>query len=304
MHVTACIVGYRNNDDILRCVEALMGSTHSDLSIMICENGGESFQRALIAALPDAHTGGGIITVLSASNPGYGGAFNLCVAASRNSDMWWLINPDCRPEPEALAALVARFQQGGCDAVGGTLCLPNGKVQGYGGRFRSLTARAESIGYGASLDAKPDQRGIEDTMNYILGASVLIGRRFMDTVGPMREDYFLYAEEIEWCLRGVARGMRLGFAPAAIVHHHQGSTTGSGNSICNRPRLPVYLDERNKLHVVRDINPCLLPVALVGSFLLIFARYARRGAFAQTRYALQGWIAAIRNERDWSGETE
>ena len=49
-------------------------------------------------------------------------------------------------------------------------------------------------------------------MNYILGASILAGRRFLEVAGPMREDYFLYAEEVEWGLprqgAGTASGVR------------------------------------------------------------------------------------------------
>ncbi len=297
MHVTACIVGYQNNDDVVRCVEALGRSKYTNLSVMICENGGLEYQRTLVEALPETLPGGGLISVISAENPGYGGAFNLCVAASREANWWWLINPDCEPEPDALGALIARIEVGDCHAAGATLCLPTGRVQAFGGRFRSYSARSESIGHNALLNSIPERQIVEHKMNYILGASMLVGRHFMEVVGPMRHDYFLYAEEIEWCLRGAARGMRLGFAPTAIIHHNQGSTTGSGKTILDRPRLPIYLDERNKLHVVRDTKPWLLPIAFIGALLFIFARYTRRGAFKQTIFALEGWLAAWRNER-------
>ena len=134
-------------------------------------------------------------------------------------------------------------------------------------------------------------------MNYVLGASMLATRRFMDIVGPMREDYFLYAEEIEWCLRGIALGQKLGFAPGARVNHSQGSTTGSGNTIASRPWLPIYLDERNRLHVVRDTMKLRLPVAALMALLLIALRYLRRGAWRQAGYALSGWWAGLCNRR-------
>lgn len=299
MLVTACIVSYKNKDDVLRCIDALRQCNYNNLDIVICENGGPLHQSLLIDSIPQEYYLGRNIKILHAPNPGYGGAFNICVDASKKSDLWWLINPDCVPEPDALAALISRFEVGDCDAVGGTLCLPNGKVQAYGGRFRNYIARAESIGNGQPIASVPDRDAVEGSMNYILGASILVGRRFLNIVGPMRHDYFLYAEEIEWCLRGVARGMRLGFAPSAIVHHNQGSTTGSGKTISRRPRLPVYLDERNKLHVVRDTNPGAFPIALVGALMFIFFRYTRRGAFTQSLHAFQGWMAAVRNERGY-----
>lgn len=298
MHVAACIVGFRNADDIVQCVAALDRSTHRPFRVVICENGGETAYRALLAALPTRLSDGGVVEILSApDNPGYAGGFNRCVEASADAEAWWLVNPDCVPDPGALAAMLARLAIGDCDAVGGTILLPDGTVQGHGGHFRPLLARAESIGHGTSGASSPDPASVEDTMNYILGACILANKRFWTVTGPMRDDYFLYAEEIEWCVRARARGLRLGFAPDALIRHDQGSTTGSGETVARRPWLPVYLDERNKLHVVRDTWPLCLPVAAVMALPLIALRYARRGAWSQTRDALAGWWAGLRNER-------
>lgn len=298
MHIAACIVGFRNTSDIVQCIAALDRSTHRDLSVVICENGGEAAHAALVAALPSRLQGGGDVLILSApDNPGYAGGFNRCVEATDTADGWWLVNPDCEPEPSALAALIARLAVGDCDAVGGTILRPDGTVQGYGGRFRPMLARAESIGHGTPAADLPHQATVEGAMNYILGASILANRRFWTVTGPMRDDYFLYAEEIEWCVRARAKGLRLGFAPDALIRHDQGSTTGSGETVARRPWLPVYLDERNKLHVVRDSWPLCLPIAALMALPLIALRYSRRGAWAQTRDALAGWWAGLRNER-------
>jgi GT2 family glycosyltransferase len=113
----------------------------------------------------------------------------------------------------------------------------------------------------------------------------------------MREEYFLYCEEVEWCLRGLDRGMRLGFAPGALVLHYQGTTTGNPPDIRQRGKTPVYLNERNKILMVRDLFPARLPFVAVTAFLVIFARFARRGAWRQLGYALEGWVAGLRDER-------
>jgi GT2 family glycosyltransferase len=208
-----------------------------------------------------------------------------------------VLNPDTLVETETLAELVARLECGDCDAVGGVLYHPDGSVQAYGGRWRSWLARAESIGHGASLEAVVDKASVEREMDYLLGASMLIGRSFVERAGLMREDYFLYAEEVEWCLRGLALGLRLGFAPKARLCHGQGATTGSADSIRHRPRLPIYMDERNKILVVRDTTPARVPVAVLASLALTLMRFGRRGAFTQWGYAVSGWWAGVRNRR-------
>ncbi|WP_292960628.1 glycosyltransferase [Novosphingobium sp. UBA1939] len=298
MHVAIAIVAFRNADEIAGCLAGLATSTHCDFEVVICENGGADAYRALVDALPASLPGGQPVTVIQApGNLGYAGGVNVCIRARPDADAWWVVNPDTVPDSGALAALVARLARGDCAAAGGVLHDPRGRIQAYGGRWRALMARAESIGSGASLTDRPDAAAIEARMNYLLGASMLIGRRFVDAVGLMREDYFLYAEEIEWCLRGVAAGLKLGFAPDARVCHDQGSTTGSNDAHRTRPRMPIYLDERNKLNVVRDTTPAKLPVAALASFVLAFLRYGRRGAWRQWGYAMAGWSAGLRNQR-------
>ena len=52
MHGSVAIVGYRNPDDIVRCLGALQQSTHPDFEVIICENGGPVAYAALIAVPP------------------------------------------------------------------------------------------------------------------------------------------------------------------------------------------------------------------------------------------------------------
>jgi hypothetical protein len=297
-HVAVAIVGYRNAADIARCLGALANSSHTNFEVVICENGGSAAFDRLQQAVPDVLAGGQTVSLyLAPSNLGYAGGVNYCMARSPAADAWWVLNPDTKPESEALAGLVSRMGEGDCEAVGGTLYRQDGTVQGYGGRWRGWLARAESIGMGARVRDPIDRGEVEAAQSYILGASLLIGRRFLETVGPMREDYFLYVEEVEWCLRGRKHGMRLGFAPSARVLHEQGGTTGSADAIRGRPRTPIYLDERNKLLVTRDCFPSRLFVAAGAALCLLVLRYGRAGAWRQMGYAFAGWWAGVRNTR-------
>lgn len=296
--VAVCIVSFRDPALVVQCLTALARSTFTDFAVVICENGGAAARRALQDRLPAALPGGQPVTVVTQSdNLGYAGGVNACIAARRDAAAWWVLNPDTTPEPGALTALVTRLGRGDCDAVGGVLYHPGGRVQAYGGRWYPVLARATSIGLGASIDAPPDAARVERDMNYLLGACMLVSRAFVQTAGPMRDDYFLYAEEIEWCLRAQQQGLRLGFAPDARVCHGQGGTTGSAAATRQRPRLPIFLDERNKLHVVRDTTPAHLPIAAMSALILGAARFARRGAVRQWGDALAGWWAGIRNHR-------
>lgn len=297
MHVVICIVGFRNPDDIVACLAELARSTYADFEIVVCENGGEAAFEALLRLVPPRLASGQAVKIIKAtSNLGYAGGINLCMAGAGETDAWWILNPDTQPAPSALERLCARLSKNDCEAVGCTVHYPSGRVESRGGHWNPWLARAASIDHGLALSAPP-AADAERRVNYLSGASMLVGRAFVERVGTMREDYFLYGEEVEWCLRAVARGARLGLAADAEVLHQQGTTTGSVSQVSRRGRMPVYLDERNKLLITRDCFPWMLPITASGALVMLFLRFARRGAWAQLGYALEGWLNGVRNQR-------
>lgn len=297
MHVAVTIVGFRNLSDIRNCFDALEQSTHKDFEIIICENGGVDAYAALQRELPLELPSGQKISYTSVvDNLGYAGGVNLCIRQTPSADAWWILNPDTRPEADALSALVQRLNIGDCDAVGGTIYLPTGRIQSHGGRWRPWLGRAVAIGFGRPNEVG-DQAVVEARQNFLSGASMLVGASFVSRAGLMREDYFLYCEEVEWCLRASRRGAKLAFSPEARVLHEAGTTTGSHASIRARPKTPIYLDERNKLLLTRDLFPYRLPLVAISTLLFAMLRFARRGAWRQLSYALSGWLAGVRGDR-------
>ena len=297
MHVSIVIVGYCNPDDIVRCIAALGRATHPDFSVVVVENGGPAAFDALVEALPAVLPGGRPVRpVLADGNTGFAGGVNRGIAETPDADAWWVLNPDTEPHPETLARHVARLAAGDCDAVGGTLYLADGRVQSHGGLWQPWIARAVSIGHGTALDLKPDPAEIEARQTYLNGASMLVSRRFLEVCGPMAEHYFLYCEEVEWCLRARRRGLRLGFAPDAPVLHHQGTTTGNEIDLRTRGRTPVYLNERNKILLTRACFPGHAPMAILADLALIALKFGKRRAWRQMGYALEGWRAGLAGE--------
>ena len=315
------IVGYRNEDDIQQCLATLQQASDQNFLVLICENGGRDAFEALVRSLnsmaeadhepaPRAQgrvvevwrgklPGGQRIEVLcAADNLGYAGGVNATLERLAVHPSWsalWVLNPDTQPDENALAALVAKAASNSVyGIVGSRLILKSsGNVQAYGGRWRKLTGRGFNIGLHRPADATPDVAAVEREMTYVLGASMYVTRAFVETIGPMDEEYFLYVEEVDWCLR---RGpFKLGYAHGSIVHHLHGTTLGSNVTRRHRSRLSVYLDERNKHLVSRRFFPQLYPLIAVTT-LVFTAQYIRAAAWRNFMVALLGWWAGLRGE--------
>ena len=168
-------------------------------------------------------------------NLGFAGGNNVGIRYALQqlqAEYVWLLNTDTVVDPDALDTLVARAQRDpGLGMVGSTLVFywaPD-KVQVLGGgRVQRRTAHTEHIGDGTPVAAIPrDSRAVEQEMSYVVGASMLVSRAFVEQVGLMNESYFLYSEETDFDLRAGDAGFSARFVPTAGATHLEGESGGS-----------------------------------------------------------------------------
>ena len=58
----------------------------------------------------------------------------------------------------------------------------------------------------------------------ICGASFLIRRNVFEEIGGFDEDFFLYADEVDLCLRVWLHGYRVAYCPRSVVYHYAGGS--------------------------------------------------------------------------------
>lgn len=319
--VLVAIVGFRNAEDTKACVRALARSTHTNFIVSICENGGSDAYDALLDALQDIvefsadnanaaieatevgrsgilrPVGQPIQVIQARENLGFAAGVNLTLKRFAPVGGWsavWLLNPDTEPDPDALSALVARSRESGASIIGSRLVLSSSQqVQLYGGRWRPWLARGLNIGLGSPKDAPVNIETIENQMTYVNGASLFATRAFVNEAGLMDEQFFLYCEEVDWCMR--VANKKIAYAHDAIVYHNHGGSIGSNRVGKQRSSLSVYLAERNKLLLSKRHFPKQYPLILATTLVLILQYLAQR-AFRNGIVALRGWYAGVRGE--------
>ena len=80
---------------------------------------------------------------------------------------------------------------------------------------------------------------------YAHGAAMMVRTEIVDSVGPMAPFYFLYYEELDWCVRMRKNGWKVMVAPLAKVYHKESITVG------NESTLKVYYLNRNRILFMR-----------------------------------------------------
>jgi GT2 family glycosyltransferase len=194
--------------------------------------------------------------VRSGGNLGFAGGNNvgLRCAGLEHYGYYWLLNTDTVVDAQALCKLVARAARSPSVGIVGSTLRYYGEpafIQAMGGatldRSRFVT---QHIGVHSPIAALPsDPRDVESRMAYVVGASMLVSRAFVESIGYMQEDYFLYYEEIDWALRGIGK-FTLGYAPESMVFHKVGASSAKV-----APLFSLRLMYRNRLKVVARFLP-------------------------------------------------
>jgi GT2 family glycosyltransferase len=173
--------------------------------------------------------------IASQENLGYARGNNLGAAGARGRYLL-ILNPDTELVGGALEGM-ARYldEHPRAGALGPVLRYPDGSFQSSRRRFPTLaTAFCEStllhqwfpnnrVVRRYHLDDRPSD--VPHSVDWVVGAALMIRREAWQHVGPLDEGFFMYFEELDWCQRCWAAGWEIHFLPTAEIIHHEGKSS-------------------------------------------------------------------------------
>ena len=213
--VWAVILNYRDAAGTLDCLAALRRVRYQGLTSVVVDNDSGSDE---VVELRKA----GATVIESGANLGYAGGNNVGIRAAiqAGADAVWILNPDSRPHRGSLRRLMLALRRHPEVGILGARILEAGgrphRVQSEGGRIVwEAGGRSELIGRGSPAGRGGGLR----TVDFVPGAAMLVRRAVFESVGLLPEDYFMYFEETEFCVRASAAGWRVAVEPGASIIH-------------------------------------------------------------------------------------
>jgi GT2 family glycosyltransferase len=264
------VVHHRNFPEVLATVAALLDAGLAPESLVLVDNSDDpEIEAQLRSSLP---TG---VVLRCVPNHGYGHAVNLgaAVLAQRRTNVVVVATHEVQPEAAAVEQLVeAVLADRTVGVAGPTLLLPGRtEVWSTGG---SLSRVLGWPGHVQRIDAP----GVVDR-DWLDGS--LCAYRAEALAERLREDFFLYVEEMEFHRRLREKGWRVMWVPAARAVQ---DTLGTPPFLQAR-NLQLYFDTWGS-PVQRLVS---VPALIVRQALVRLAR--RRRPVAATRAAICGWRA-------------
>ena len=288
--VAVVLVTYQSARDLAMCLGSLeRAAGPHPLEVVVVDN-------ASTDASVEIARGYGAKVIENHANTGLSRAVNRGVAAT--AAPWLLIaNPDTWLSPGSLRRLLSTGagQRVGC--VGPHLSNPDGSDYPTGRRFPSLTIGAAHAALAPLWPDNPATRryhmsGIDRSrpleVDWVSGACMLVRRQAFEEVGGFDPGYFMFFEEMDFCLRLHRTGWRIVFDPLAEVKHVVGGSTRSA------PYRKVVHHHRSALRFycrryARDPRLVLAPA--VAGFLAVRAAASLARAAINQRRALDAMVS-------------
>jgi GT2 family glycosyltransferase len=220
------ILNWNSWKDTSTCLSSVQSIDYDNRKVIVVDNGStdDSVYR-IRQNFPSVEV------VLTGKNLGFPCGCNVGIrhALAGSSDYVWLLNNDATVDPGALCAMVERAESDPqIGAIGSAIyCMEQpAQLQAWGGGYVNFWLGRSRHFLAPVADEK---------IHYITGASLLIPRRALESVGLLDEGIFLYWDDPEYCWRLRAAGWKLAVAGRSKIWHKGMSAWGRTN-----PRLDTF----------------------------------------------------------------
>jgi len=233
MDLSVVTVSYNTRELVRGCLASVFSTLGSTLrfEVIVVDNASSDGSVAMIrGSFPEVHV------LANSENVGFAAGSNQGIRESTGRYVI-LLNPDTMATDGALAGMVRLMEERTeVGAVGPSLLFPDGSFQHSAFTFptlpmifmdffplnhRLLNSRLNGR-YPRAWYAKGEPFAID----HPLGAALMVRSSVLDEVGLLDEGFFMYCEEIDWCMRIKRAGWTILCCPEAKIVHHVGQSTG------------------------------------------------------------------------------
>jgi len=294
--VCSVSLSWNRRRDTLECLRSILASDYPNVRATLVDNAStDGTVEAVRSELP------AVATCVNPVNLGYAAGINIGLrrAVAQGADYAWIVDNDATVEPHTLARMleVAEADPSAGLLTPKILFYSKPDVIWCAGHKRRRLTLAPIDGRLGVADASLN--GAPRPMDYAPCCGLLIRRSVLEQVGLLDEHYFIYYEDLDFCLRAQQGGFQLLNVPAARVYHKVATSAGQDSPLQKyylaRSSVHFYTRHTRRLHRLL-IVPYRLGSALRSVSRALFQRKPRvASAYLQ---GLRDGLAEVHRKAD------
>ncbi len=234
--ISVIIVSYNVSSYLERCIKSVYDTENfSDLEIVIVDNNSSDESVSIIKNnFPEC------MLIENNRNLGFSKAVNIGISKSK-ADYICILNPDTLVKKNTFSELYYFLSVSPNTGVAGAKILnPDGSFQvssrrnfptipGLAYKYIGLSRlfpMSKVFGYYNHTYIDSDQGHKTDSVS---GACMMFKRKLVDVIGNFDENFFMYFEDTDYCIRAASVGYDVFFNPKAQIVHYGGKSWEKSN---------------------------------------------------------------------------
>jgi len=223
--VSIIILNWNAAGDTIRCIDSFLKVQYDNYEIVVVDNGSEDGSYQLIKRkYPD------IVLIETGENLGYAAGNNAGIkyAIQNGADYILLVNNDTKLlNPQFLKQAVELIMEADCKIgiIGPKVFTSTGQVQDTILFTPTLlNCIKQSFRLRWRIKESKDYSKVQE-VDAVSGVCLLIKKELIDEIGLLDEDYFMYAEEQDYCYRAQRAGWKVIYYPVDSIIHYRESVS-------------------------------------------------------------------------------
>jgi len=229
--ISIILVNYRTWQDTIECVESILCNDYQNFEIIIVEV--SNLNNSLKELKNYSENSEKIKIIEFSENKGFSEANNIAikyVLEQNKSEFLWILNNDTVIKKDSITELISFYKSKKDKKTGfiGSKLLYHSNpeiIQTVGGKINKWFAKTKLIGKGEIDSGQFDNQELK--IDYVVGAAMFLHKNLISEIGLMPTGYFLYYEDVDWCITAQKAGFKNFTAIKSIVLHKEGKTIGN-----------------------------------------------------------------------------
>ena len=225
--IAVILLNYNNFIDTINCINSLKKVKYSNFEIIVVDN--ESTNDSLKKLKPLENN---YIHITSSGKNGgyaYGNNYGIAIAKKHKVDYFLLLNNDTVVTDNFIDGVLSCFSHKKNVGIGTCRIMYNSEpdvIWYAGGKIDWNNLRAVHIG----LNEKNYRKSGLEEVNFVSGCCMMISSQCINKIGGLPEEYFMYYEDLDFCIKAQEAGFKLVYNPEAVIYHCVSSSGGGEES--------------------------------------------------------------------------
>ncbi|MEM7034124.1 MAG: glycosyltransferase family 2 protein [Chloroflexota bacterium] len=224
-HIFIIVLNWNRPDDTIACIDSLQQLHYQHVQIVVADNGSTDDSVQRIRAYSDQ-----VAIVENEENLGFAGGNNQGIkyALQQGADYIMLLNNDTVVAPDMVDHLLQAFHSDSNLGLVGPSIYYMDQPEDLWFTGMNFPFNIYFIGRHLLVYAKEAEKKID--VGFISGCCMLIKTSVIEKVGMLNEDYFMYYEDLDFCLQVQYGGFTLAYISAAKMWHKVSASSGGKSS--------------------------------------------------------------------------